>query len=130
MSTSGPARARQSYRHEAFLWGSRAAFVRGLIPFIEEGVDAGEAVMVAVVPEHTQWLCDDLGVKASAVHFVDMTELGRNPASIIPAWQGFLAEWSGAGAPGPRHRRADLGGTPGGGNSGMSVARSPAQPGH
>lgn len=94
-----PARVRQSYRHEAFFWHGRADFVRGLVPFVREGIDAGEAVMVVVIPEHATWIRNDLGSAASQVHFVDMWELGRNPARIIPAWQKFLDDWSGAGRP-------------------------------
>jgi MEDS: MEthanogen/methylotroph, DcmR Sensory domain len=99
MSTLGPVRARQSYRHEAFLWSGRADFVRGLLPFIRDGLEAGEAVMVATTPEHGEWLGTALGPAASGAHFVDMTELGRNPARIIPAWQKFLDDWSGPGRP-------------------------------
>jgi len=99
MSTTAPVRARQSYRHEAFLWHGRADFVQGLIPFVQEGIDAGEAVMVAVIPEHAGWIRKNLGPSASQVKFVDMTELGRNPARIIPAWQNFLDECSGFGRP-------------------------------
>jgi hypothetical protein len=97
--TLAPARARQSYRHEAFLWNGRADFVEGLLPFVEEGVDAGEAVLVAATPEHGKWLSDGLGSTASRVHFVDITLLGRNPARIIPACQQFLHDWSGYGRP-------------------------------
>jgi hypothetical protein len=97
--TLGPERARQSYRHEAFLWKGQADFVDGLLPFIEDGVDAGEAVMVAAIPEHGEWLSDGLGSKASEVQFVDITQLGRNPARIIPACQQFLRDWSGHGRP-------------------------------
>jgi hypothetical protein len=99
MSTLGPVRARQSYRHEAFLWNGREDFVRGLLPFIDEGLEAGEAVMVATTPEHCEWLVAALGPAASGAHFVDMTKLGRNPARIIPAWQKFLDDWSGPGRP-------------------------------
>ena len=99
MSTPAPVRARQSYRHEAFLWHGREDFVQALVPFIQEGIDAGEAVMVAVIPEHADWIRNDLGATASQVHFVDMMELGHNPARIIPAWQGFLEDWSGYGRP-------------------------------
>jgi len=99
MSTIAPARARQSYRHEAFLWRGHDDFVGALVPFIRDGIEAGEAVMVAVTPEHIEWLRQDLGPSAARVHFVDMTQLGRNPARIIPAWQQFLDEWSGDGRP-------------------------------
>jgi hypothetical protein len=99
MSWSSPARKDQSYRHEAFLWGDAEDFTAGLVPFLEEGLAAGEPVMVAVGPEHTGWLRDALGRSADAVRFVDMHELGRNPARIIPAWQQFLDSRAADGRP-------------------------------
>jgi len=97
--TAGPERARQSYRHEAFLWDGPADFVDGLLPFIEEGIDAGEAVLVAATPEHGEWLVEGLGSKASRVQLADITRLARNPARIIPACHQFLQEWSEPGRP-------------------------------
>lgn len=67
--------------------------------FVHEGLEAGEPVMVAAVPEHNAWLRQELGVDASRVDFVDMTALGRNPARIIPAWQRFLDENAGQHRP-------------------------------
>ena len=90
MIQSSPARAEQSYRHEAFLWHDRSDFTDGLAPFISEGLAAGEPVMVATVAEHTDWLRDALGPEADQVSFFDMAELGHNPANIIPAWQKFI----------------------------------------
>jgi hypothetical protein len=94
MQTS-PNRSQQSYRHEAYLWHDESDFAAGMVPFIKEGLDAGEPVMVAVIPEHTAWLQKALGVRAGEVTFVDMGQLGRNPARIIPAWQEFLNRNSG-----------------------------------
>ena len=90
MYRSAPARSRQSYRHEAFFWRNQADFTDGMVAFIREGLAVGEPVMVALVQEHTDWLRDALGSDASYVKFVDMGEIGRNPARIIPAWQEFL----------------------------------------
>ena len=97
MIQPSPARAEQSYRHEAFLWHDRSDFTDGLVPFITEGLAAGEPVMVATVAEHTDWLRDALGPGADCVRFVDMAELGRNPAKIIPAWQKFIDSEAGGG---------------------------------
>ena len=58
-------------------------------PFITDGLEAGEPVMVAVSAQHTKWLRDALDGQAD-VEFVDIEQLGRNPAQIIPAWQQFL----------------------------------------
>lgn len=99
MEWSSPPREQQSYRHEAFLWDDAADFTAGLVPFLEEGLAAGEPVMVAVGPEHTGWLRDALGGTADAVDFVDMHQLGRNPARIIPAWQRFLDREAVGGRP-------------------------------
>jgi hypothetical protein len=95
MSTPAPVRARQSYRHEAFLWGSRTDFVEGLVPFVRDGLEAGEAVIVGLTPEHAEWLSSELGSRAAEVQFVDILELGRNPARLIPALQDFLGAWCG-----------------------------------
>jgi hypothetical protein len=99
MTQASPERSRQSYRHEAYLWHDATDFAAGLVPFIEDGLNAGEPVMVAVIPEHTGWLQEALGPRASEVTFVDMGQLGRNPARIIPAWQDFLDRNSGDNRP-------------------------------
>jgi MEDS: MEthanogen/methylotroph, DcmR Sensory domain len=51
--------------------------------------------MVAVSAQHTKWLRDAVDGQAADVEFVDIEELGRNPAQIIPAWQQFLNTRSG-----------------------------------
>lgn len=91
MYQSSPVRSRQSYRHEAFLYRNAADFLHRMVPFVREGVDAGEPVMVVLVEEHAEWLRAGLGDQAEQVTFVDMREVGRNPARIIAAWQQFLA---------------------------------------
>ena len=85
--TLAPTRSQQSYRHEAFLWHDASDFTAGIVPFIRDGLEAREPVMVAVGALHTKSR-DALDGQAD-VEFVDMEELGRNPAQIIPAWQQF-----------------------------------------
>jgi hypothetical protein len=99
MIQSSPARAEQSYRHEAFLWHDRTDYTDGLVPFISEGLAADEPVMVATISEHTDWLREALGKEANRVKFFDMAELGRNPAKIIPAWQKFIDAEADGGRP-------------------------------
>ncbi len=95
MAQRAPVRSSQSYRHEAFLWRDPADFTAAMVQFVEEGLDAHEPVMVAVTPQHTTWLRDGLSPSAAErVEFVDMAQLGRNPARIIPAWREFVAEQS------------------------------------
>ena len=71
-----------------------------LVPFVDEGLELGEPVLVAVTNEHTHWLRAALGEPAAdRVRFVDMERLGRNPARIIPAWRDFVATPAGESRP-------------------------------
>ncbi|HET9649239.1 MAG TPA: MEDS domain-containing protein [Microlunatus sp.] len=91
MQPSAPRRSFQSYRHEAFLWHDPDDFTAAMVEFVVEGLDGHEPVMVALTFEHMDWLRRGLGAAAAAqVEFVNMAELGRNPARIIPAWRQFV----------------------------------------
>jgi hypothetical protein len=93
-----PARARQSYRHEAFLWDHSRQFTEAMVSFVEDGLARDEPVMTVLVQEHTEWLRAALGKQAREVTFLDMGDIGRNPARIIPTWQAWLDQHEG------RHR--------------------------
>ena len=79
------------FRHEALLYQDQGEFLDGVVPFIHEGIAGGEPVLVALAEEKISLLERQLGADASAVRFVDMTRLGRNPARIIPVWRQFAA---------------------------------------
>lgn len=79
-----------SYRHEAFLYRDDQDFLDGIVPFVRDGVAAGQPVMVAVRESKLPPLRDALGADSADVLFVDMTQLGHNPARIIPGWRRFL----------------------------------------
>lgn len=99
MTTAAPVRARQSYRHEALFWHSRSDYVASLVPFVLEGLDGGEAVVVGATPEHARWIRVELGPRAAEVQFVDLSQLVHNPARIIPALQELLEDSCGPGRP-------------------------------
>jgi anti-sigma regulatory factor (Ser/Thr protein kinase) len=77
------------FSHEALLYGSQAQFVDGTLSFIVSGLDADAAIMVAVSARKIELLRDGLGDRTGDVQFVDMAEIGANPARIIPAWRDF-----------------------------------------
>ena len=79
------------YRHEAFFFRGDAQFLAQTVPFVLDGLAAGQPVMAALVPHHIDLLHDALGDAATAVDFVDVTELGANPAHLIPAWHDFTS---------------------------------------
>lgn len=95
MSTS-PAPA-EKFRHEALMYAGWAEFVTGTVPFIRDGVRAGEPVLVVESVDKIEMLRVALGGDADAVLFADMADVGANPARIIPAWHDFVIRHGVAG---------------------------------
>jgi len=88
-----------SYRHEAFVFRDADEFLVGTVPFLTAGLDAEEPLLVAVPPARERLLRDALGDAADDVRFLDMTQLGGNPARIIPVWRQFLEAHAASGRP-------------------------------
>jgi anti-sigma regulatory factor (Ser/Thr protein kinase) len=80
------------FQHEVLIYDGPDDLVARTVPFLAAGVQADEPMMVAVGAGKIRAMRAALGDDADDVTFVDMEELGRNPARIIPAWQGFLQE--------------------------------------
>jgi anti-sigma regulatory factor (Ser/Thr protein kinase) len=85
------------FQHEALIYDGPSEYLAGTVPFLQAGIESGQRILVAVGPEQTEWLRDELGAEAGAVRFADMREVGRNPASIIPLWRDFVDEEGGGG---------------------------------
>ncbi|MGA6164226.1 anti-sigma factor RsbA family regulatory protein [Amycolatopsis magusensis] len=80
------------FTHPALFYRGRDEFLSGTVPFVLDGLTAGEPVGVALPGEHLSWLSGELDEDArQRVHLVDMTEAGRNPGHIIP---GVLREFA------------------------------------
>ncbi len=84
--------APDGFCHEALLYAGLADLLAQTLPFINDGVAAGDPVLVVVNAEKIDALRTGLGGDARAVHFADMDEIGRNPARIIPIWREFVRE--------------------------------------
>lgn len=78
------------FRHEALLYASRDEFLAGCLPFVRDGLHAGEPVLVVEAAERSDLLRGALGTDAERVVWADMAEVGANPARIIPAWRDFV----------------------------------------
>ena len=81
------------FHHEALLYDGPDDLLAGALPFIREGLERDEPVLVAVDGRKIPAFADALG--PSEVDFVDMRALGRNPARIIPAWRAFRGRYAG-----------------------------------
>jgi anti-sigma regulatory factor (Ser/Thr protein kinase) len=85
------------FRHEAWLYDGADDFVSGAADFVRGGLARGEGVMVATIPANLRGLRPALGVDASRVELVDMSDLGRNPGRILPVWRQFARDEAAAG---------------------------------
>jgi anti-sigma regulatory factor (Ser/Thr protein kinase) len=79
-----------AFGHRALLYADEDEFIEGALPFVRGALEGEEAVMVAVTRPRARALRGELGPDAELVRFVDMEQLGRNPARIIPAWRRFV----------------------------------------
>jgi anti-sigma regulatory factor (Ser/Thr protein kinase) len=88
----------EPFVHEALLYDSEEDYLERILPFVADGLDAGDAVLIAVpqanldllAPQMEGWVDDRLHVEA-------MEEVGANPAWIIPVWADFVAAQADAG---------------------------------
>src|SRR5262249_50512521 len=105
------------FRHEAFVYRTLDGYVSGLANFLRDGVEAGEPAMVAVDRPKIGALQAALGdtPRGRLVEYVDMDDIGGNPARIIPAWRDFIDRHEGRAVRGigepvwPERSSAELG---------------------
>ncbi len=70
--------------HPALLYRGTAEYLEGTVPFIREGLAAGEPVALAVPGPNLRLILAELGSDADRVRLLDMTRSGRNPGRIVP----------------------------------------------
>jgi anti-sigma regulatory factor (Ser/Thr protein kinase) len=85
------------FRHEALFYSGDAEFLAGTVPFVLEGVDRGESVLVVVSEPRLVSLRTALGPATAHVTFADMKLIGVNPARIIPVWLDFVDRFGSGG---------------------------------
>jgi anti-sigma regulatory factor (Ser/Thr protein kinase) len=79
-----------SFRHGALFYDGEEEFLAGTVDFIREGVRAGEPALVVVDAPKIDAMRSELNGDADGVRFLDMQEVGQNPARIIPVWREFV----------------------------------------
>src|SRR5712691_11605006 len=73
--------------HEGLIYSSEAEFLDVLVPFLREGVEAGERALVVLPRDRADLLRVRLGPDASgAVRFFDWEEWFRRPGATLFAW--------------------------------------------
>ncbi|MFJ5774384.1 anti-sigma factor RsbA family regulatory protein [Streptomyces sp. NPDC093094] len=86
------------YRHELYPYSGPDEFVQGTAGFIQEALDGGEAVVVAVSQEKASLLRAAIR-RDDAVRYVDTTEVAHHPGRLIGAWQRWITEQASDGRP-------------------------------
>lgn len=69
--------------HPALFYADDDAYVAGTVPYLRDGLEADEPVMMAAPPAKLDLVRRELGSDAAHVTFHDMTVAGRNPGRII-----------------------------------------------
>jgi anti-sigma regulatory factor (Ser/Thr protein kinase) len=75
--------------HSAFCYRGQPEYAAAIAAFIQAGLAAGEPALIAVPGAKARVIRDRLDDGPGEVVFTDMTELGRNPARIIPEVRAF-----------------------------------------
>jgi anti-sigma regulatory factor (Ser/Thr protein kinase) len=77
--------------HEAFFYDSDDAYLGAMIPYINDGLDQGEAVLIAVPASRMTLLQAHLKPPSNPLlSLTPMEALGKNPAWIIPKLRDFV----------------------------------------
>ena len=92
--------ADRAFRHEALLYAGHDQLVETLVPFLREGLAAGDTTAVLLEADKIALLREALGDDAQRVHFTDTARVGRNPARLIPWWRRFVDDHLRADRPG------------------------------
>lgn len=85
-----PRGAAAGFRHQALIYDDDDRFFAGVSGFVTAAVDANEPVAVVVAASKIDRLRRELGREGDQVQYADMTEVGSNPARIIPVWRDFV----------------------------------------
>lgn len=83
------------FTHPAFFYGSEQEYLDRLAPFISGGLAAGQPVFVAVPTDKLALLRGELGGGLALLELADITEAGRNPASMLGHLLAFADKFAG-----------------------------------
>lgn len=81
-----------SFRHDVAFYEDLDVYLETALPFLREGLEAGDATMVALGHEKTELVRGALGAEADEIRFFDIEATGRNPARLLPTWREFASE--------------------------------------
>ncbi|HEX6602338.1 MAG TPA: MEDS domain-containing protein, partial [Solirubrobacterales bacterium] len=81
---------KSGFCHQAFFYADSDEFLAGTVPYVEEGVYAGDNVLVVLPEPRLRLVREALGSAAEEVAFLPMEKVGRNPARLVSACGDLL----------------------------------------
>ena len=85
------------FEHEALLYRDDETLLAGVLPFVRDGLARGEQVVVAEPPGRLELVRDALGADGAPVRWLDMAEVGANPARLLALLSTALEEATASG---------------------------------
>lgn len=90
MTTSDPhATPRDGFVHHTSIYSSDHEFLAMAVPFVADGLDRGEPVLVTTTPANLQLLSDSLGARAGLVDYAESAHFGRRPPQRVAAFHRY-----------------------------------------
>jgi MEDS: MEthanogen/methylotroph, DcmR Sensory domain len=86
---------RPEFVHEALVYSSDEELLARVVPFIGEGLRAGDPALVVVPPAKIGLLQAALGLDAAKVKFMDATRFYGRPATTVAAYRKVVDEHAG-----------------------------------
>ena len=83
---------RTALQHNAFVYDSDDEYIARAVPFLLEGLEAGEGAIVAHTKRGMAMMREALGVDAAAVTFVDVSSTYTRPARALAAYHQVYAD--------------------------------------
>jgi AcrR family transcriptional regulator len=80
------------FTHEALVYSSDEEFLTRVLPFVHDGISAGQPVMAVLMPDKFALLCAALGDDAERISFVDARSHYRRPAHALAQYRQQLDE--------------------------------------
>ncbi|MEU5696542.1 MEDS domain-containing protein [Actinosynnema sp. NPDC020468] len=90
------------FRHDAAVYADDAEFLAMAVPFVVDGVERGESVLVTTTPANLELLRDAVGGRAEQFDHAETAFFGRRPAERAT---GFFRYWQRSGTSTGRHVR-------------------------
>jgi anti-sigma regulatory factor (Ser/Thr protein kinase) len=84
-----------TFHHEVAFYEGGAGLLSTVLPFVRGAVARGEPTLVALESERLALVHDAMGARARDVEWLDMADIGGNPACLIPAWRSMLQRHDG-----------------------------------